>query len=103
MRIRLRQNSILPYRYSEEVSFNQSIIKLAKLILTPSRYFELQLKLCDDFKLPLFLHCRNAANDLYEILKQYSGLTGVVHSFDGTPEEAKQFIDSGFYIGLNGW
>lgn len=55
------------------------------------------------FELPFFLHCRNAASDLNEILIKYSGLKGVVHSFDGTSEEAKQFVDLGFHIGLNGW
>lgn len=67
------------------------------------RYFEQQLKLSEIFNLPLFLHCRNAANDLYDVLKKYPHLTGVVHSFDGKPEEAKRFIDLGYYIGLNGW
>lgn len=52
--------------------------------------------------LPLFLHCRNAAKDLYNILKKHTELKGVVHSFDGTAEEAKLFIDLGLYIGLNG-
>lgn len=63
----------------------------------------MQLKLCDHLKLPLFLHCRNAANDLYEILVKYPDLKGVIHSFDGTSEEASQFIKLGYYIGLNGW
>ncbi|XP_074042324.1 deoxyribonuclease TATDN1 isoform X2 [Leptinotarsa decemlineata] len=66
------------------------------------RYFELQLKLSEKFDLPLFLHCRNAADDLYSILSRYPNLKGVVHSFDGTEKEAKMFIDLGFYIGLNG-
>lgn len=67
------------------------------------RYLELQLKLYEEFELPLFLHCRSAAQDLYEILLKYDGLTGVVHSFDGTLEEAKKFLNLGLYIGLNGW
>lgn len=67
------------------------------------RYFELQLHFCKDVNLPLFLHCRNAAKDLYGILVNYPGLKGVVHSFDGTVEEAQLFTDLGFYIGLNGW
>lgn len=61
------------------------------------------MNLCEDLNLPLFLHCRNAADDLFDILEKFSNLKGVVHSFDGTSEEAKQFVGLGFYIGLNGW
>ncbi|CAH1163608.1 unnamed protein product [Phaedon cochleariae] len=66
------------------------------------RYFELQLTMCETVNLPLFLHCRNAADDLYEILVKYPKLRGVVHSFDGSVVEAKRFIDLGLFIGLNG-
>ncbi|KAJ8935405.1 hypothetical protein NQ314_012824 [Rhamnusium bicolor] len=69
---------------------------------TQKKYFEYQLKLSESLQLPLFLHCRNAADDLFNILKEYDGLKGVVHSFDGTSEEAQRFIELGYYIGLNG-
>ncbi|CAG9764426.1 unnamed protein product [Ceutorhynchus assimilis] len=65
------------------------------------KYFELQLKLNESLNLPLFLHCRNSADDLYDILSKYK-FQGVVHSFDGTIEEARKFLDLGYYIGLNG-
>lgn len=65
------------------------------------KYFELQLQLNSTLNLPLFLHCRNAANDLYDILSRHK-FKGVVHSFDGSLEEAKRFIGLGYYIGLNG-
>ncbi|KAL1501957.1 hypothetical protein ABEB36_007179 [Hypothenemus hampei] len=65
------------------------------------KYFQLQLSLNESLRLPLFLHCRNSATDLQAILKKYS-FNGVVHSFDGTIAEARNFIDLGFYIGLNG-
>ncbi|XP_044766607.1 putative deoxyribonuclease TATDN1 [Coccinella septempunctata] len=65
------------------------------------KYFKLQLTLTEEFDLPLFVHCRNAANDLLEILKDFK-CSGVVHSFDGTIEEAKNFIDLGYSIGING-
>ncbi|KAK4883960.1 hypothetical protein RN001_000231 [Aquatica leii] len=66
------------------------------------KFFKKQLLLSEEFSLPLFLHCRNAAKDLHEILSEHSNLKGVVHSFDGTVEEANWFIKLGYYIGLNG-
>jgi TatD DNase family protein len=67
------------------------------------RYFELQLDLSTTSNLPLFLHCRNAAQDVIEILSRHKNACGVVHSFDGSIEEAQSFIDMNFFIGLNGW
>ncbi|KAB0800787.1 hypothetical protein PPYR_06526 [Photinus pyralis] len=66
------------------------------------RYFEKQIHLAQSLNLPLFLHCRNAADDLYAILSKYQNLRGVVHSFDGTIDEANRFMELGYYIGLNG-
>ena len=71
------------------------------------KYFEAQLDLSGLFELPLFLHCRAAATDMLDILKKNQdklcSSKGVVHSFDGTLEEAQAFIDLGYSIGLNGW
>lgn len=68
-------------------------------------FFERQLDLVEKYKLPLFLHCRNSFDDFYEIVKRNAtkiSQGGVVHSFDGTLEQAKQLIEFGFYIGING-
>lgn len=84
-----------------------SIIIYYKLIFyIYFRYFEIQLKLSEDFNLPLFLHCRDAAPTFLDILKRNPNLIksgGVVHSFDGSLNEAKDIINLGFYIGINGW
>ncbi|CAF2387039.1 unnamed protein product [Rotaria sp. Silwood2] len=69
------------------------------------RYFEFQLKHLISLNKPLFLHNRAASKDLYDILYKYRDQItkgGVIHSFDGTLDEALQFIQIGYFIGLNG-
>ncbi|EDQ88473.1 uncharacterized protein MONBRDRAFT_26206 [Monosiga brevicollis MX1] len=70
---------------------------------TQKRYFQQQIDLALDLDLPIFLHLRNAHDDFLEIM---NGLdrrpTGVVHSYDGPLDVARQLLDLGFYIGING-
>ncbi|HAU07546.1 MAG: Sec-independent protein TatD [Candidatus Yanofskybacteria bacterium GW2011_GWF1_44_227] len=68
------------------------------------------INLSHEAKLPLVIHSRNeklgksAHDDLADILKSNDGLTvdGVAHSFTGTVDEAKKYLDLGFYLGFNG-
>lgn len=60
-------------------------------------------------QLPLFLHSRAAHEDVVSLLKKTFGPKlerlekgGVVHSFTGTMEEARELMDLGLYIGING-
>lgn len=63
-----------------------------------------QLELTMELDLPVIFHCRMAHNDLIETLKQYNNkiIRGVVHCFTGNREQAKKYLDMGFYLGLNG-
>ncbi|CAL8104598.1 unnamed protein product [Calicophoron daubneyi] len=73
------------------------------------KYFEEQLKLASVVGRPLFLHCRAAHDDFFELVKKaiaqfYDGRQppGVVHTFDGTQSEAQRLLNLGFYLGVNG-
>ncbi|MEK7635630.1 MAG: TatD family hydrolase [Patescibacteria group bacterium] len=69
--------------------------------------FKKQIELAIKLNLPLIIHCRDAHEDLLEILKAKSYKlkakeAGVMHFFTGTLEQAKKYIDSGFYISFSG-
>ncbi len=63
-----------------------------------------QIKLANELNLPAIIHCRFAHNDLIEILTSpvLGKLKGVIHCFTGNWEEAKKYLDMGFYIGFTG-
>ena len=69
--------------------------------------FEAQFELCRKAKLPAFLHHRNCEPDFIELVRKYAGSAGlvkggVVHSFDGSFEEAEALLELGLFIGING-
>lgn len=64
-------------------------------------FFIKQLELAKKINLPVLIHDRDAHADTLEILRQYKP-KGVVHSFSGSPEMAKELIDLGLYIGIGG-
>jgi TatD DNase family protein len=64
-----------------------------------------QLELAKELKLPVVLHCRMAHPDLIAFLNERKDLRpekAVAHSFVGTVEELKNYLNFGYYIGING-
>lgn len=52
---------------------------------------------------PVIIHCRDAFDDLFVILKDYKGkIQGVLHCFTGGVEEAKKAVDLGLHAGFTG-
>ena len=64
-----------------------------------------QIILADKLGLPCVFHVREAMGDFLEILKELAQnykIKGVIHSFSGSVEVAKQLIGYGLYLGING-
>ncbi|NAX21666.1 TatD family hydrolase [Vibrio sp. V39_P1S14PM300] len=62
-----------------------------------------QIALAEQHRLPLVLHCRKAHNRLLQLLKQTRfSYGGVLHGFAGSYQQAMQFVELGFKIGVGG-
>ena len=65
--------------------------------------FQKQLDLAVKHQMPVVIHCRDAIQELYDILSQYKGkVKGVIHCFSGSYEMARAFIELGFMLGIGG-
>jgi len=66
--------------------------------------FEYQINLAKKYSLPIVIHCRDAFDEVFEILESnYSdNLTGIFHCFSGTLEQAKRIIDLNMKLGIGG-
>ncbi len=66
-------------------------------------YFERQLEFASHSKLPLILHVVQAHSKAVEILKRFPHPDGgLIHSFSGSVEEAKNYLDLGFTLSISG-
>ena len=66
--------------------------------------FQKQIELALELDLPIVIHCREAFDDIYEILLKYNcdKLRGILHCFTGTLGDANKLIDLNFKIGIGG-
>lgn len=67
-------------------------------------WFERQIELAKRLHKPLVIHSRDAAKDTYDIMSamECEEIGGVIHCFSYSVEEAKKYLDMGFYIGIGG-
>lgn len=63
--------------------------------------FERQLDIAEKLNLSVVIHSREAAGDTLEILKRHHNF-GVIHSYSGSLEMAREYIKLGFVLGVNG-
>ena len=71
---------------------------------TQRRWFREQIRVAVEVGKPIVVHCRDAADDVYEVLNEEKAWRagGVIHCFTGDDEQARKFLDIDFHLGAGG-
>ena len=66
--------------------------------------FTHQIRLAKQYDLPINIHCRDAFDEIFEILdrEKSDDLKGIFHCFTGDYEQAMHAIDCGMMLGIGG-
>ena len=73
--------------------------------LDPQRqefFFHKQLDLAQQFQLPVILHVRRSQDAILKALRRRKVPSGIAHAFNGSHQQAEQFIELGFKLGFGG-
>ena len=74
-----------------------------KLKREQKKVFIEQIRMANKHNLPVSIHCRDAYQDLLEILKLHKiNKKGIIHCYSSSPEMAKEFYKLGYLLGLGG-
>ena len=65
-------------------------------------FFIAQLKLAKEFDLPVILHVRRAIDPILKQLRRFKLKGGIAHAFNGSRQQADEFIKLGFKLGFGG-
>ena len=81
-----------------DLHWDKTTLDIQKLAFTE------QIKWAKDMDLPIVIHCREAFDEIFEILEKEKeeSLRGILHCFTGNAAQAQQAIDLGFYLGIGG-
>ncbi|MBT7839102.1 MAG: TatD family hydrolase [Candidatus Thioglobus sp.] len=63
-------------------------------------FFNFQLELAEKYKLPVIIHSVKATEDVIFLLKKHPKISGEIHGFSGSEDQAKQLTSMGFYLGF---
>lgn len=66
------------------------------------KIFAAQLDLAKRYRLPVFLHIRDAYDDAHAVVKNSGHQRGAVHCFTGSLSDARHFLNEGFFISFSG-
>ena len=66
------------------------------------RFYKAQLELAQQHQLPVILHVRRSADKLLKGLRDTPVVGGIAHAFNGSLQQAQQFMALGFKLGFGG-
>jgi len=64
--------------------------------------FIAQLEIANELGLPVIIHTRKSLDIVLKYLRKFRDIRGLIHSFSGSEQQAKQLIDLGFYLSFGG-
>ncbi|WP_455199488.1 TatD family hydrolase [Kaarinaea lacus] len=64
--------------------------------------FEAQLTLAEKYSLPVIMHVRKSHDAVLSTLRRYDINGGTCHAFNGSMQQAQQYLDMGFKLGFGG-
>lgn len=64
--------------------------------------FQAQLMVAKNASLPVLLHVRKSHDDVLSLLRKTKVCGGICHAFNGSLQQAQQYIDLGFKLGFGG-
>ena len=65
-------------------------------------FFNAQLDLAQKYQLPVILHVRRSQDAILKALRRRNIPGGIAHAFNGSFQQAEQFIELGFKLGFGG-
>ena len=65
-------------------------------------FFEAQLDIAESAQLPVVIHSVKATETVIQSIKKFKKLKGMIHSYSGSQEQARQLIDLNFFISVGG-
>ena len=80
-------------------------LKVSPLRERQAFFYRAQLKLARKYGLPVILHVRHSADQLLKPLRDLApegGWRGIAHAFNGSTQQATEFIKLGFKLGFGG-
>lgn len=66
------------------------------------RYFDAQMEMARSLDIPVCIHDRESHEDVMTVIRRHRGVRGILHSFSGSPEMARELVRLGYMISFSG-